>query len=360
LPKVTVLMPVYNNAIYLHESVSSILNQTYADFELLIIDDGSTDDSLAVIESFQDPRIRLVASGVNEGLVAALNKGIALAQGEYIARMDSDDIALPDRLEKQVSLLDLRPEIGMCGTQLKVMHTDVWFSHPLEPEPIRCKLLFNCCLNHPTVMFRRALMLELGLWYDAFALHAEDYELWVRMSRVTKLANIDEPLLLYRIHPDQVTSKHAAANRETADRVLYQQLLAFGLEPTVEQFRIHCSLSAHTWAASPQFADSALAWLNVLQEHNRATLYYEVQPFEEMLEQYRNEVVQLCSALKKESALRAASGSRPLSGTRRKRRGGVQRRQGRKRTQLGRSRRRGNRSGRARRRRPAANKRTGK
>ncbi len=337
MPKVTVLMPVYNNELYVYEAVSSILNQTFGDFELLIVDDGSTDASASVIEAFQDPRIRLVRSEMNEGLVAALNKGLALAEGEYIARMDSDDIALPERLEKQVALLDQRADIGLCGTQLKLMNADIWFSHPTEPEQIRCKLLFNCCINHPTVMFRRELMLANGLWYDAFAKHAEDYELWTRMAQLMRLANLDEPLLLYRMHEEQVTSRYAAENQETADRVLYRQMVAFGIEPTPEQFLVHLLLSRHRLAASPELASSALSWLDLLQAHNRSCLYYEVLPFEEMLQPYREEAMQLCrinraqalrlrrrarrtrtarSGKRRKDVKRRRTGKRSLSGTR--------------------------------------------
>ena len=119
-PKVTVLMPVYNGEKYLKEAITSILLQTFDDFEFLIINDGSSDASVDIIQSFRDPRIRLVHNDTNIGLIATLNKGLKLAHGKYVARMDQDDISLPRRLEKQTYFMDNNPDVGVCGTWIKL------------------------------------------------------------------------------------------------------------------------------------------------------------------------------------------------------------------------------------------------
>ena len=147
-PKVTVLMPVYNAEKYLIEAIRSILTQSFMDYELLIINDGSTDDSLKIIKSFSDKRIRLVQNERNIGQANSLNKGIKLARGEYIVRMDADDISLSERIKKQVKFMDANPEIGISGTWIKPLYEKlVWGgkingSLPVDPVEVKCFLLF--------------------------------------------------------------------------------------------------------------------------------------------------------------------------------------------------------------------------
>jgi glycosyltransferase involved in cell wall biosynthesis len=207
-PKVTILMPVYNGEKYIREAIESILSQTFTDFEFLIIDDGSTDQSAVVISSYNDPRIRLVNNERNLGLVHTLNRGLELARGELIARMDSDDISLPDRIRKQVELMNGQPEVGVCGCWIEWLDREVIMDYPVNDPEIKRNLTFTCPLAHPTVMMRADLVKRYNVRYDPEYQHAEDYELWSRLSLITNFANIPEVLLRYRIHENQICQRH--------------------------------------------------------------------------------------------------------------------------------------------------------
>lgn len=211
MPQVTVLMPVYNGEKYLREAIDSILNQTFTDFEFLIIDDGSTDSSIKIISSYPDSRIKLIKNDNNQGLVYSLNKGLYLAQGEYIARMDCDDISLPKRLEKQLQFLNTNSNVGTIGTWVQVINAQkepqtIW-QYPSEDFAIKWSLCFNSPFAHPSVMFKKNLILSIN-GYDQNMTNAEDYDLWWRLSKITSFANLPEILLLYRQHNNSVTANY--------------------------------------------------------------------------------------------------------------------------------------------------------
>lgn len=256
-------MPVYNGEHFLPEAIDSILGQTFRDIELLIIDDGSTDRSADIIQAYDDPRIRLVRNSINLGLVAALNKGLDLARGDYIARMDCDDIALPSRLEKQVRFMDGNPDVGLCGTFYQ------WFSGdlsktvrlPEDDQSIRLTLAFENSFGHNTVMLRRRHLSELGLKYDPAFKYAEDYEFWVRCSHYMKMANLPEVLVRYRFHPENTSSVYRGEQQQTADRIRRMQLDLLGLAATPEELAIHQQLAQHCFAGSIQELTLARNWL---------------------------------------------------------------------------------------------------
>lgn len=207
-PKVTVLMPVYNGEKYLREAIESILDQTFTDFEFLIINDGSTDGSVGIVESYKDRRIRLVHNEKNLGLIASLNRGMELARGEYIARMDCDDISLPLRLEKQVVFMDAHPEIGVCGSWAKVIDENGNVNGSIKA--LTGKSIKRLCWRpspfiHPTCIIRSSLLKENR--YSEGYPHAEDYELWLRLSKKTVFFNLKDYLLYYRIHLGNVTNR---------------------------------------------------------------------------------------------------------------------------------------------------------
>ncbi len=202
-PKVTVLMPVYNGEKYLREAIESILNQTYRDFEFLIINDGSTDGSPQLIESYDDPRIRVVNNESNIKLIATLNKGLKIARGEYVARMDCDDISLSRRLEKQVMYLDQHPEVGVLGCRIRNIDASGDFiSEPKRPLTHICNmwvLLFEPSVMHPSVIYRKDIVERVN-GYSEEALHSEDYDLWSKLSRVTEIRQLDDVLVYLRKH----------------------------------------------------------------------------------------------------------------------------------------------------------------
>lgn len=205
-PKITVLMPVYNGEKFLRDAIESILNQTFQDFEFLIIDDGSTDASVDIIKSYDDPRIRLITNGKNLNLINTLNKGIDLAHGKYIARMDCDDISFPKRLEIQYEFMESHPEVGICSTWAN--HIDAQGNVTFElrtPVGEELRLMFW----KPSPIIHAACMGKTRIFkdnkYDTGYLHAEDYELWLRLFRKTKFYNINEMLYSIRIHESSVT-----------------------------------------------------------------------------------------------------------------------------------------------------------
>lgn len=210
-PKLSVVMSVYNAAKFLRPAIDSILGQTFSDFEFIIIDDGSTDDSKKIIKSYKDPRIKLI-SRVNKGLTASLNEGFGLAVGEYIARQDADDISLKERFQLEVDFLDKHPDIGLVGSNYiavdeagkKEVVTSNIFTHPADLKA--CLVLCNQ-YGHGSIMLRREILKKVSgvKGYDAKVGHVEDYDLWVRLSRVTNVANIEKPLYKWRKVASSVT-----------------------------------------------------------------------------------------------------------------------------------------------------------
>ena len=216
-PKITVIMPVYNAEKYLRESIVSILEQTFYDFEFLIFNDGSTDKSLEVIQSFSDSRIKVLDNGQNYGLVYQLNQGLQLARGEYLARMDADDISDPTRFEKQVKLMDANPEIGLCGTWMDTIGPNGYaLQFPDNDHDIRLASIADSSFGHPSVMIRSSVLRENNLWYQASLFPAEDYHFWLDIGAHTKLANIPEFLVQYRLHEGQISKQKREAQREKA------------------------------------------------------------------------------------------------------------------------------------------------
>jgi glycosyltransferase involved in cell wall biosynthesis len=214
-PKISVIMPVYNAEKYLKDAIESILNQTYQDFEFLIFDDASTDNSRSIILTYSDPRIKLISSNINQGYLVYLNQGIDLAQGEYIARMDSDDISEPMRFAKQVKILAENIEIGICGTwytsfnELGNINT---VTHPQKHTEIATEMMFHCPIGHPTIMGRKTIFVENK--YDLHFYPAEDYEIWSRLVMQTKFYNIPESLLKYRWHNSNISITKAEIQKK--------------------------------------------------------------------------------------------------------------------------------------------------
>ncbi len=211
-PKVTVLIPVYNAEPYLKECIESILNGTFTDFELLLIDDCSTDSSVEIIRSVTDPRIRLVVNSRNMGIARNRNKGFDLSRGGYIAFVDNDDISTPDRLEKQTAFMDAHPEVGFCGSWIQEIYADGrpiengLIEYPASDAEIRERLFRECPIWNPSLMIRQSVITRNNLYHDADFTLGEDFELFVRASRVTQMANIPEVLYLYRRHDHQATT----------------------------------------------------------------------------------------------------------------------------------------------------------
>lgn len=208
-PVVSVIMPARNAATYLREAVGSILAQSFPDLELIVVDDASTDETPSMLRDLarSDPRLRHLREE-SAGVIAAANLGAREAGGRYLARMDADDVAFPDRIAKQVAYLDAHPRVAVVGGAMQYLGPGgplpSFLRHPTEPEAVRVALESNCCLAHPTVMILRDVFISLG-GYRPAAVHAEDYDLWLRVSERHDLANLPDTLLYYRLHTGQVS-----------------------------------------------------------------------------------------------------------------------------------------------------------
>lgn len=209
VPKVTVIMSVYNDERYVREAVESILNQTFRDFEFVIINDGSTDRTREILLSYNDERIRLLDQE-NKGLTPSLNRGIAYARGEYIARMDGDDITDPTRLEKEADFLDRNQTIGLVGTFAYRIDEEgriiSLYTYKTTTDEIKKNLWVDCSFCHSSVMFRKACIDMVGGYREKVG-PTEDYDLWFRITERFNAANIPEPLHFFRIDPQGITVK---------------------------------------------------------------------------------------------------------------------------------------------------------
>lgn len=198
-PSITVVMPVYNTERYLRQSINSILSQTFGDFEYIIIDDCSTDDSLDIINSYPDIRIKVVKNQKHLGVSASANKGFILARGKYIVRMDADDISLPERLFQQYEYMEKHSKVDLCGSRVRIIGSHRTWKYPSEHEKIKCRLLFNSSFAQPSLIFRKSTFVKNNLYYNNNFIRGEDYELWVRSIDKLKCSNMCEVLLLYRM-----------------------------------------------------------------------------------------------------------------------------------------------------------------
>lgn len=232
-PRVTVLMAVYNGAAYVRQAVESILAQTFRDFEFLIINDGSTDDSRKILSSYDDPRIRILDNYENIGLTRSLNRGLATARGDLIARQDADDVSHSTRLEKQVAFMDARPEIALVGAQARYItehgqpHSSrIWWK-ATTPAGIRFQLLFDSAFFHTAVVFRSRIVWERLGGYDETFVTSQDFELWSRLLVSFQASNLSDILIDQRSHPATVSANYSSIDARRVERVLESNLKSF-------------------------------------------------------------------------------------------------------------------------------------
>ena len=232
---ISVVMPVYNGESHLKEAIDSILNQTYTDFELLIINDGSTDRSEEIILSYNDNRIKYILNEANLGIVKTLNKGIELSTLKYIARMDADDISMPHRFERQVAYMEANPGIVACGSNiLKFYNDDINQTNSsniyIEDKELKVRSIFYTAFWHPTMMLQTKVLKDHQLRYRLDFKYAQDKAFWIHISKHGALTNINEPLLYYRVHENQVSSKFFAEQYAISMSVTREALLNLGVD----------------------------------------------------------------------------------------------------------------------------------
>lgn len=266
-PLVSVLMPVFNGEGYVAAAIESILNQTLPSLELIVVDDGSTDRTPALLAGYtrRDSRVRSYRQD-NAGIPASRNRCLDLAIGQYLAWMDADDIARPQRLEKQVGFMDAHPEVGICGTWVKTFGAsggEVW-RYPVDDGTLRGMLLFNPPFANSSTMMRREALQTANLRFDLSFAQAQDYDLWARAALHTRFANLPEVLMLYRLHERQVTEAFSEQQAGLSGRVRLRQLDRLGIQPTAEEFSLHQALAQLTLDASRQSLERAEEWLRRL------------------------------------------------------------------------------------------------
>lgn len=276
-PLVSVLMPVYNTELYVVEATRSILNQTYTNLELIVVDDGCTDSSINKILSLRDSRIKIFRNQENQGLAASLNMAIENSSGEYLARMDGDDISMPYRLEHQIERLNHDRSISVLGTGMRYFNFSTYKNYfPDSHELCKAKLLFNVCFGHPTVVFRRKIFDNPANHYNPeLKQYSEDYDLYVRLVDQCRFANLKELSVKYRTFEPAIKSK-AENLRKTNSQIVRSRLLAqIGISFSQEQLEIHRKACDTTVAINSSDLNYILEWFCHLYENNLKTHYFE-------------------------------------------------------------------------------------
>lgn len=293
-PEISVILPVHNGEAYLKETIDSILSQTYTNFELIVINDGSTDSSEQIILSYTDSRIVYLKNETNLKLIATLNRGIQAAKGKYIARMDADDRCHPTRFAKQVKLLESNREIGVCGSWARLIDGQGnrigRIKNACSPGLLRCLLFFTCPLLHPSVMGKACVFKDNA--YDPEMLHIEDMELWNRLSgKGILFANIPEFLIDYRWHSSNISVLNDTLQSESKLRLLQPQVSELlGGEVTKEEMELHL-FSFNLYSKGRKCADNNLSarlpeekeWLIKLSSANKARKLFPETDFNALI-----------------------------------------------------------------------------
>ena len=267
LPKISILLPVYNAEKYLSDCLKSLFNQTFHDFEIIAIDDASTDSSLNILYKYAeiDSRIKIYSNKSNLKLAATLNKGIQFSSAPLIARMDADDIALPNRLEYQYNFMLNNPKVAICGTNIKVLGTDQIWEMPVSNSEIRATLVFNSPILHPTVIYRKHTICKYN-GYNENIVYAEDYELWHRLSKDREVVfkNINIPLVYYRLTDSDKPSSYKEIQKNTADIIRKEQIKMLDIIPDSRQLALHSQISLHQDINTLPQLFAAYRWLRLL------------------------------------------------------------------------------------------------
>lgn len=299
-PMVTVIMPVYNASAYLREAIDSVLNQTYTDFEFIIIDDVSTDDSWDIISSYSDDRIIKLQNKKNVKAGYSTNRGIDMARGKYIARMDADDISLPERFEKEVAYLEAHPKVGIVGGFVKIIgddHEYVW-TYETTPECVKARMLFQAPYANPTIMMRASFLNEHNLRYEAGTpfmseeelwkcdstfFPAEDYEFAARASECFEIANIPEVLLNYRVAGQNSSGTQYDIVKDVSQTVRKSLIEKLGITPSDQDMKIHRYASQYNAPLGCDLMKQLDEWFQKILTANTTTKRYDQTSLEKVI-----------------------------------------------------------------------------
>ncbi len=288
-PTVTVFIPVHNRERYIGDAIRSILTQQFQDFDILLVDDGSTDRSVEVMRSFREPRITIVCNETNLGIPRTRNRGLELARGKYLALLDSDDQARPDRLQKQVAYLDAHPECVQVGSWCRMMNEQglplkKTKRQPTHPDAIKAELLFRCSMSNRTIMGRTEILRKFGYRND-FP-RCQDYDLHVRLSAHYHMANIPECLVLGRIHSQQITTLTPDLGDAKKHQIIGTQLKNLGVSFSPEDLTPHLMLSRMRkmqFSPDATYLRWAEEWLLRLFHANQSARQYEFHSYSKIL-----------------------------------------------------------------------------
>jgi glycosyltransferase involved in cell wall biosynthesis len=283
MPFVTILLPNYNNARFLKEAIDSILLQTFQDFELLIVDDCSTDNGVEIIQSYSDKRIKLIRKDTNSGIVDTLNIGLDQIDSKYMARMDGDDISYPQRCEKIIRFLENNPLVGVCSSALETfgVKDEVW---PVETDPdmLKAGLIRSVTTPHAPSVFRMDVLNKHQIRYQNGYPHLEDYNLFFRLRHHTNFHNLKNVLYRYRILEHNVTVRNRATLYERY-KIMYKEVLnELKIETTAENLQLHLEL-CHT-VKPTMSVEALLNYKKMLIEKNTASQVYPESAFNKFVE----------------------------------------------------------------------------
>lgn len=287
---VNVLIPTYNVENYIKECLESVFNQTFQDFDILIIDDCSTDNTINIIESLSQPRIKIITKSKNRGLIDSLNVGFKECKSKYIARVDGDDINDLTRFEKQVSFLEKNPDVAACGSWLQSFGSGHrLIKHKENHEEIMCDMLLNNPMSLGATMLRKTSYKEI--LFDKLMIHAEDYDFWARTGYTNKMHNLQEVLYYYRIHKNQVCSKFKPIQFEKKEEIklnLFKKL-KYDDEKYSDAFLIKMLFSDDLFSKKDFM--KLLSWKKHMQKQNKFFKIYDNKKFEKNLKKILDDLI---------------------------------------------------------------------
>ncbi|MEL7585427.1 MAG: glycosyltransferase [Prolixibacteraceae bacterium] len=274
-PKVSVIMPAFNSEKFITEAIDSILHQTFTDFELIIIDDGSTDKTFEIAKSYYDKRIILLQHNTNLGNYPARNLGMEKSKGEYICVMDSDDIATSNRIEQQYLFMESNEDVGICGGYTEIIDSSQKLNPPNDYIELKVWLLSNIIFKHPTIFIRRNFLSKYKLNYNTSFRYAADYDFLVRSAEFFPITNIPEVVLRHRRHPDQISQAKAKEQSAIVSIIQSNQLRYFNIMPSEQEKVTHLKLMNRVRIEDKKEFDSLLAWANKLVVMNSVNRYFD-------------------------------------------------------------------------------------
>ncbi len=282
---VSILLAVYNGETYLKEAIDSLLAQSFKDFELIVVDDGSTDGTATILAAYTDTRLRVLTAEKNAGLIASLNWGVSVARGKYLARLDADDVAMPDRLENQVRYLDQHPEVALLGTGALLIDSAGKALYPTYYQQsiaaIPTHLLFRNVFIHSSIMVKTEVLRRFP--FDPTYYLAEDYIVWVQIAEMYQVVALQDAWVQHRIHENNITTVKQVQHLQTVHKIYAYQLQKLDIEAKEEELVLHKKIGNYQFDNNLAFVEQTAHWLWRLVEQNRKHKIYDLVVFEQWI-----------------------------------------------------------------------------